>query len=105
MDPSVIVALIGGAVGVVSMIYTARSSRRADRERAEQDARLARMSAEDSAYQRSAAFDERTQKRMQGEIDRQAMQIRALQRRVDRLTRQLTAAGLAPDIAEEDHLA
>ncbi|MDF5755830.1 hypothetical protein [Spongiactinospora sp. TRM90649] len=97
MDPAIIVALIGGAFGLVSMAYTARQSRQASRDRADQDARLSRLAAEDGAYQRSAAFDQATQQRMQAEIDRQAEQIRVLQRRVTRLTRQLIAAGLVPD--------
>lgn len=116
MDPALI-SLLGvvfaSALGLAGIIYSVRSSRRAEHRAAEEkkdrEALAARLAAEDSAYARSAAFDERTQLRMQAQIDRQAeqidtqaAQIGALQKRVHRLTRQMIAAGLTP---EEDPVA
>ncbi|MER5622512.1 hypothetical protein ABT061_15855 [Streptosporangium sp. NPDC002544] len=105
MDPAIVVGLVGGIFGLASTVYTARQARRASQDRAEQDARAARVAAEESAYRRATEFDTATQARMQAEIARQADQIRVLQRQVTRLTRQLTKAGLAPETTEEDSLA
>jgi len=104
MDTAIIVSLIGGAVAVATAVYSARNARRATKERADQDARLARMSAEDSAYRRAEAFDVGLQQRMQAEINRQAGEIRALQRQVNRLSKQIREAGLVPVSGEEDQL-
>ena len=95
MDATVIVAAIGGLTGVVSAAYTARSARKAT-------TASARLAAEDAAYQRSAAFDEKTQQKMQAQIDLQERQIATLQRQVAALMRQVHAAGLVPVTINEE---
>ncbi|MEU1731383.1 hypothetical protein [Streptosporangium sp. NPDC020145] len=102
MDPAIVVAVIGGGFGIVSMAYTARQARLARQDKAEEDARLARLAAEDGAYRRATEFDISVQARMQAEIARQAEQIRALQRQVAYLTRQITDAGLVPITVPEE---
>lgn len=102
MDPAIVVAVIGGAFGVVSMAYTARQARLARADQAEESARLARLAAEDGAYRRATEFDVSVQTRMQAEISRQAAQIRVLQQQVARLSRQITEAGLVPATGPEE---
>lgn len=100
MDTGLIVGLGGAVLATFSTIYTSRLARQASLDKQEREARDARLAAEDSAYRRAADFDQGTQSRMQTEIGRQADQINALQRRVNRLARQLINAGLVPE--EED---
>lgn len=102
MDPAIVVAVVGGAFGLLSTAYTARQAQRASRDRAEQDARTSRIEAEESAYKRAADFDTATQARMQAEISRQAEQIRVLQRQVAQLTQQITRLGHVPVTVPEE---
>ncbi|MEU0516650.1 hypothetical protein [Streptosporangium sp. NPDC006007] len=103
MDPAIAVAVIGGGFGIVSMAYTARQARLARLDKTEEDARLARLAAEDGAYRRATEFDIGVQARMQAEITRMQRQITRLQYQVARLTRQITEAGLVPiTVPEED---
>ncbi|GAA3520564.1 SMC interacting uncharacterized protein involved in chromosome segregation [Streptosporangium album] len=103
MDAGLVVGLVGAILGLLSTIYTARQTHQASQDREEREAREARLAAEDGTYRRAEAFDVGSQQRMQAEINRQAEQIHTLQRRVNRLTRQLVNAGLAPE--EENELA
>lgn len=91
MDPTVIVAAIGGLSGLGAAIYSARSARRATE-----------TSVEAGAYERARQMYEGTVTRMQTEIDRQGRQIGALQKQVARLTRQVRDAGLVPITSTEE---
>ncbi len=91
MDPTVIVAAIGGLSGLGAAIYSARSARKATE-----------TSVEAGAYARAREMYEGTVNRMQAEIDRQGAQINALQRQVSRLTRQVRDAGLVPITSTEE---
>jgi hypothetical protein len=95
MDASIVVAGISALASIATVGYTARSARKAT-------VTTSRLAAEDAAYQRSAAFDEKTQLKMQAQIDRQERQIAILQRQVNTLIRQVRAAGLVPAINEEE---
>ncbi|MEU8199303.1 hypothetical protein AB0C10_36515 [Microbispora amethystogenes] len=101
MDSAVAVAAIGGVLGLISAAYTARSANRANQQKTEADERTALRQIEAGAYERAKQFYESTLVRMQGEIDRQAAQINALQRQVSRLTRQVRDAGLVPVTSSE----
>lgn len=95
---SIAVAAIGAAAGITGYVTSSRSAKRAS----ESSERIARLQAEQAAYERSVNFDVGLQKRMSAEIARQAGQIRTLQRQVAALCRQLTEAGLVPAIPEEE---
>ncbi|MFI6883354.1 hypothetical protein [Streptosporangium canum] len=102
MDPTIIVAIIGGLAGAVSAVYTARSAGRASQTKSEADERAALRQIEAGAYERARQVYEGALGRMQNEIDRQAAQINALQRQVSRLTRQVREAGLVPVTSSEE---
>ncbi len=95
---SVAVASIGAVAGIGGYVTSSRSARRAS----ESSERIARLQAEQAAYERSVTFDVGLQQRMGAEITRQAGQIRTLERRVSALCQQLTDAGLVPVNPEED---
>lgn len=85
MDPTVIVAAIGGLSGLGAAIYSARSARRATE-----------TTVEAGAYERARQMYEGTVTRMQTEIDRQGRQIGTLQRQVAQLSHQVTHLGGVP---------
>lgn len=102
MDPGIIVAAIGGVIGLASAIYTARSASRTSAAKTESEERVATRQIEVGAYERAKQFYEGTLTRMQAEIDRQSAQINTLQRQVSRLSRQVSEAGLVPATSSED---
>ncbi len=102
MDSAVLVAAIGGVLGLISAVYTARSANRANQQKTEAEERASVRQIEAGAYDRAKQFYEGTLTRMQGEIDRQAGQINAMQRQVARLTRQVREAGLVPVTSSEE---
>lgn len=103
MDPSIIVAVISAIAGITAAVIALRSATAAAREREDSRAeQVRRAAAEDDAYQRSAAFDERLQERMQAQIDRQAREIHVLQRQVAALMRQLRTHGIDPVLIPEE---
>ncbi|MDH2425795.1 hypothetical protein [Sphaerisporangium sp. TRM90804] len=106
---AIAVAAIGAATGIAGYVTSSRSAKRAAESnirvaerQADSEERVARLQAEQTAYERSMAWDVGLQQRMSAEISRQARQIRVLERRVAALCRQLTNAGHVPDIPEEE---
>ncbi len=96
---SITVASIGAVAGIGGYVTSSRSARRAS----ESSERIARMQAEQAAYERSVNFDVGLQKRMSEEIERQSRRINVLERRVSALCQQLNAHGLVPvTVPEED---
>jgi len=91
VDPTVIVAAIGGLAGLGAAVYSARSARRATE-----------TGVEAGAYARAQQMYEGTVTRMQTEIDRQGKQIGTLQRQVAHLSRQITQAGLVPAFPDNE---
>lgn len=104
MDPTIIVATIGGTLGLASAAYTARSARRATDSKTAADERAALRQIEAQAYERARDGYEDILNQLRTEMNRQARQIGTLQRQVTALMRQVREAGLVPvtTSSEED---